>query len=168
MDWNTPYHYEQGTILKIPSRTCSIAATSCDQLTLLRRRAHTTGSAAEGGTAALRLALVVLEDEERVGARLKLRAHQGLVGLCVAPRTHAILRHDILGVKVADGFIALAIATRILHEVVGEALRPGTKSSRTVVDHQNVGSEEDNEACDEEAETHDSSLFRDFFSRWRV
>ena len=154
--------------LEITSRACSVATASRDQLTLLRGRADATTTARERRTAALRLALVVLEDKQRVGARLKLRAHQLLIRSGVAPRTNAILGHYILGIEVSNRLVALAIATRILQERAREALTSRAQAARAVIDHQNVSGNEDDKSCDKEPETHDSSLQRDFFRRARV
>ena len=49
----------------------AVAATLVDVVTLLLRRANTPYITTEGGTAALRLHLVILEDEERIRARNK-------------------------------------------------------------------------------------------------
>lgn len=155
-------------ILKISCRGRAIATTTRDQLTLLGRSADATGATAERGTAALRLALVVLEDEKGVGARLKLGAHKLLIGSCVAPRGDSILGHNILGVKVANGLVALSISTRVLQERAGKAFTSRAQRTGSVVDHQNIGGKQYNKACYEETETHDSSLLKDFFRSLRV
>jgi len=50
----------------------TIAAAAVNKITLLRRRANATATAAERRRAALRLALVVLEHEEVVGTNLNI------------------------------------------------------------------------------------------------
>ena len=160
---------ENNTVdLEISSRGCAIATTTRDQLTLLRGGADASGTTGERRTAALRLALVVLEDEERVGARLKGGAHEFLIRGCVAPGRHSILGHNILGVKVANGLVALSISTRVLQERAGKAFTRGAEGTGSVVDHQDVRSKQYNKACYEETETHDSSLLKDFFRSLRV
>jgi hypothetical protein len=52
-----------------------VATTHVNQLTLLRGRADAATITRERGTTALRLALVIFEHEEIVGANLKGRAH---------------------------------------------------------------------------------------------
>ena len=49
------------------------------------RGADATGATAVAGTAAFRLALVVFEDEESVGAEFNGRAGEGLIGSRAAP-----------------------------------------------------------------------------------
>jgi hypothetical protein len=155
-------------ILEVASRLCTIASAARDVLALLGCRADASTTAAEGRTAALGLALIVLEDEQGVITGLKLRAHELLIGSRVAPCANAILRHHILRVKVANGLVAFSIATRILKHVIREAFASRTESTGSVVHHQNIGCEQDNEACDKETETHDSSLLKDFFRSSRV
>jgi len=154
--------------LKVSCRTCAIATTSRNVLALLRCGTDAPTSARKGGSAALRLALIVLEDEKRVRTGLKLRTHQLLIRSRVTPSTDAILRHHILGVEVANGLIPLAHATRRFKHVVAKSLTRRTQSTGSVVHHQNIGCEQDNEACDKESETHDSSLLKDFFRSLRV
>ncbi len=108
--------------LEITRRACSIATTTRNILTLLGCRADATSTTRERRTAALRLALIVLEDEQGVRTGLKLGTHQLLIGRSVAPGRNAILRHHILRVKVANGLIPLSNSTRILQEVIGKAL----------------------------------------------
>jgi len=63
----------------------TITPTSCNQCALLRCRADASTVATEGTTAALRLALVVLEEEEGIGAGLKLGAHHRFIRSIVLP-----------------------------------------------------------------------------------
>jgi hypothetical protein len=108
--------------LEVARRGCAVATATRDKLALLGGCADATATARKGGTAALGLALVVLEDEQRVRTGLKLGAHELLIRSRVAPRRHSILRHYILGIKVTNGFIAFAITTRILQEIIGKSL----------------------------------------------
>ena len=63
----------------------AVSTTARNHIALLRRRAHATRATAEARTAALGLALVVLEDEQIVGADLDLRSQQGLIRRRSAP-----------------------------------------------------------------------------------
>ena len=77
-----------------------VTTTAINQIPLGRRRANAATIAAQRGTTALRLALVVLEDKEIVGARsIDIRAHERLIRECGPPtlirilaNTHAIVR----------------------------------------------------------------------------
>jgi hypothetical protein len=61
--------------LEISSRDRSVAPTPSNELTLLGCGTHTTTTATEGSTAAFRLALIVLEDEQGIIPRFKFRTH---------------------------------------------------------------------------------------------
>ena len=121
--------------LEITRRARSVTSTTRDQLALLGCRADAAPTAREGRAAALGLALIILEHEERILTRLKLRAHQLLIGRRIAPRTHAVLRHDILGVKVTDRLVALSISARILQKVIAKALARRTERTGSVGNH---------------------------------
>lgn len=90
----------------------AIAATLVDELALLGRRADAATVAAEGRTAALGLALVVLEHEEAVRAKLHLGAAQRLVRGSVTPLTHTIACLQLHAVKLAHGYIRRLCTSR--------------------------------------------------------
>jgi hypothetical protein len=154
--------------LKVTCRRGSVATTTRNQGTLLRSCADTATAARERGTAAFRLALIVLKDEKGIGTRFKFRAHEFLIRGGVTPSTYTILRHDILGIKVSNGFIALSNTTSIFQEIVAKSFTGVGKHTGSGIDHQDIGCEEDNKTCDKESETHDSSLLKDFFRSLRV
>jgi hypothetical protein len=97
----------------------AVTATSVDQVTLLGCSANATATAAERGTAALGLALVILEDEHVVGA--SLGSKEGLVGSLVAPLGKTVfgcLAETIVG---SDRLIRISGRSSIL-EIVHKSL----------------------------------------------
>ena len=102
-------------------RERAVATTLVDVVALLGSCAHAATIAAEGGTAALRLALIVLEDEEVVRIRLELGAIEGLVRRRVAPAGGvASLQAD--AIKGAHGLVRVARTTAVRQRVGREAL----------------------------------------------
>lgn len=100
-------------------RASAVATTLVDIVALLGRRAHAAAIAAEGRRAALRLALVIFEDEEVVGTNLELRARKRLIRGRSAPllaQTETIERTDPRG----------RCTRRIRDELVNEPLTVGT------------------------------------------
>lgn len=99
----------------------AVATTLVDVVTLLGCRADAATVAAEGGTAAFGLALVVLEDEQAVIARLELGAREGLVRRRVAPAGGvAGLQAD--AVKSAHHLVRVTRTAAVRQRVRGEAL----------------------------------------------
>ena len=135
----TSFFYIRIICLDLASGLRAVATTSSDELALLRRRAHAAAAAAEGRTAALGLALVVLEHEQRIRTRLKGRSHQWLIWRRRTPRTDIVASLEANVIKRSNRAIALTRATRLVQEVARKALR--TKRTGLVVDHQNIGSE---------------------------
>jgi hypothetical protein len=74
-----------GRVLHARLRPSAVSATCIDILTLLGRGADASTVAREARVAALRLALVILKEEEVVGTHLNLRAVQGLIRGCSTP-----------------------------------------------------------------------------------
>lgn len=68
----------------------AIASASRDVLSLMRCRANAATTAAEARTAALGLALVVLEHEKGIVAGYKLCASEGLIRGGVAPARNTV------------------------------------------------------------------------------
>ena len=103
--------------LELASRLRAVITTARNVLALLGSRAYTSTTAAKRCTAALRLALVILEHKQRIVAGLKFRTHQGLIGFRVAPRAYLVACIQANRVKGADGFISILAlgrrATRI-------------------------------------------------------
>jgi len=88
---------------------------------LLRRRAHTATVAAEGGTAALGLALVVLEHEQLIGTRLEGRAPERLIRGRVTPGRR-IARGEANIVEGTHRLIRILRAAAVRQRIRGEAL----------------------------------------------
>ena len=99
----------------------AVAATLVDVVALLGRRAHAATVAAEGGAAALRLALVVLEDEEAVITGLELGAGEGLIRRRRAP-SGGIAGLQADSVKSTHYLIGVARAAAVRQRIRGEAL----------------------------------------------
>ena len=99
----------------------AVAATLVDVVALLGRRADAATVAAEGGAAALGLALVVLEDEKAVITGLELGAGERLIRRRVAPsRGIAGLQAD--SVKSAHDLVGVAGTAAICQRICGETL----------------------------------------------
>jgi len=99
----------------------AVAAALVDVVALLGRRADAATVAAEGGAAALRLALIVLEDEEAIITGLELGAGEGLVRRRVAPAGGiAGLQAD--SVKSTHNLVGVARTAAIRQRICGEAL----------------------------------------------
>ena len=113
---------------------------------MLGRGTNAAGSAAEAGRTALRLALVVLEDEQVVGAELHFRAQQGLIGRRTAPVALTIRRplHNI--VISADRLVAVALGRTAQH-IVREALAV----IRVSTEHKVVRDQEQTQAYKDES-----------------
>jgi len=93
--------------LDITSGACSVASTSSDERALLGRSADATTIATERSTAALRLALIVLEKKERIGAGLKLGAIQRLIRSIVLPLADIVARLEANIIKRTDRLIRI-------------------------------------------------------------
>ena len=100
----------------------AVATTLVDVVALLGCRADAATIAAEGGAAALGLALVVLEDEQAVIARLELGAREGLVRRRVAPAGR-VARLQADSVEGTHYLVGVAHAAAVRQRVCGEALR---------------------------------------------
>ena len=99
----------------------AVAATLVDVVALLGRRADAATVTAEGGAAALGLALVVLEDEKAVITGLELGAGEGLIRRRVAPsRGIAGLQPD--SVKSTHDLVGVAGTATIRQRICGETL----------------------------------------------
>ena len=99
----------------------AVATTLVDVVALLGRRADAATVAAEGGAAALRLALIVLEDEEAIITGLELRAGEGLIRRRGAPAGGvAGLQAD--SVKSTHYLIGVARAAAVRQRICGETL----------------------------------------------
>lgn len=85
----------------------AIATAGVDKVALLGSSAHAAAAATETGPTALRLALVVLENEQAVGADLELGAQQRLIGGLLAPLRHTTLGHLLQVVVDANGLVSL-------------------------------------------------------------
>ena len=91
-----------GSLELIPQST--IAPAAIDEISLGRRRAHTSTIAAQSSTAARRLALVVLKNKEIVGAYLiHIRAGQRLVWRCSTWNTQCYREESRLCQIVQEG-----------------------------------------------------------------
>ena len=118
-------------------RRRAIAAASSDHLTLGGRSADAPTAAAERRTAALGLALVILEHEEVVGRGAgELGSRQGLIGSRITPGTCTICGNLPDIVVGTDRLVVIGIA-RTAQLVIGEALasklRDGGKAAATAV-----------------------------------
>jgi hypothetical protein len=93
---------------------------------LLGRSADATTITAERTTAALRLALVVLEEKEGIGAGLKLGAIQRLIRSIVLPLADIVARLKANIIKRTDRLIRITPSRRgtrtILEIIVSKAL----------------------------------------------
>ena len=103
-------------------RERAVATTLVDVVTLLGRRADAATIAAEGGAAALGLALVVLEDEEAVIARLELGAIEGLIRRCVTP-AGGVARLQADAVEGTHNLVGVARPAAVRQRVGRKALR---------------------------------------------
>ena len=86
----------------------AIAAPCVNKIALLGARAHASHIRRIGGGAAAGLGLIIAEDKEAVGAGLELGAHQGLIGIRIAPCADRIPRADPYVIKGANGLVVLA------------------------------------------------------------
>jgi hypothetical protein len=93
--------------LDITSGACSVASTSSDERALLGRSADATTITTERSTAALRLALIVLEEKERIGAGLKLGTIQRLIRSIVLPLADIVARLEANIIKRTDRLIRI-------------------------------------------------------------
>lgn len=118
----------------------AVAATGVDEVALLRGGANAATAATETGPAALRLALVVLEDEEAIGANLELGAQQRLIGGLLAPLGHTALRRLLQVVVDTNGLVSLTGLGGI-GDPVGKRLARRYMGSivHVSLEHQDVG-----------------------------
>jgi hypothetical protein len=133
----------------------AVAAPHIDVVALLGRRAHTARVGRIGGITALRLGLVVPEDEEGIGTGLELRAEHRLIRGRVAPRADAVVRRQTDVVESTDGLVGLARVGRILEEIVREPL--GTTTGVTI-HHYDVGEQQEQQTRDQERGLHSVSV----------
>ena len=115
----------------------AVATARGNKVTLLRRRTDAAATAAERSRAALRLALVVLEQKEIVGTDLNLGTQQRLIRRRSAPVRQTIRRllHDI--VVRANRLVVVTRGRRIVQHVINESLRTN-RVVRESVDHQEI------------------------------
>ena len=83
--------FEEGYLDRVIGQR-AVAAALVDVVALLGRRADAATVTAEGGAAALGLALVVLEHEEIVGTNLNFGTQQGLIRCRTAPVGQTVRR----------------------------------------------------------------------------
>jgi len=104
-------------------RLRAITAPGRHHLALLRRRADTSATATETCPTALGLALIVLEHEQRVGARNELVAQQLLIGGSVSPFGDGIACRKLDAIIRPHRGIRLIRPRRILQEIRLKPLR---------------------------------------------
>jgi len=112
--------FEEGYLDRVIGQR-AVAAALVDVVALLGRRADAATVAAEGGAAALRLALIVLEDEEAIITGLELGAGERLIRRRVAPAGGiAGLQAD--SVKSTHDLVGVAGTAAIRQRICGETL----------------------------------------------
>ena len=101
----------------------SAIAPAAGQILALRGRCAdaATTIAREGARAALRLALIVLEEEKGIWSGLEFRAIQRLIRRSITPSTHAIIRVKLHIVKCANHLVLRTRRARCLSIIVHEA-----------------------------------------------
>jgi hypothetical protein len=109
----------------------AVAPTLVNEVTLLGRGANAATIAAEGGTAALGLALVVLEHEEAVITRLELGASERLIRGSVAPAGR-VARLQADAIKSTHHLVRIARATTVGQRVRREALNLSILEARKI------------------------------------
>jgi len=112
--------FEEGYLDRVIGQR-AVAAALVDVVALLGRCADASTIAAEGGAAALGLALIVLEDEKAVITGLELGAGERLIRRRVAPsRGIAGLQAD--SVKSTHDLVGVAGTAAIRQRICGETL----------------------------------------------
>ncbi len=124
----------------------AVTATGVDEIALGGGGAYATATAAEAGTAALRLALVVFEDEEVVGAEFHFGTQQGLIGGLFAPFGHTALGH-LLQIVINTNSLITGASIRGIGGPVHEGFARGHMSGviHIATQHENIGQQEQTE-----------------------
>ena len=119
----------------------AVATAARDHIALLGRCADAAGTAAERRRAAFRLALVILENEQIVGAEFNFRAEQRLIGRRAAPVAQTI-RRALHHIVVSPNRLIAVTLGRAAQHIIREALAVVGVST----EHQIVGDQEEGQA----------------------